>query len=581
MPGLSEWTQGVEDVRVYGQAVLTGHADVSPANPDDPDEVAVWGEFRGPGGEIVRLPGFFYRGHRLDDDAKTVTPTGEDAWQIRFMPTAPGLWTAEIHVETAAGVDSRSLPAFTVLPAPEGERGMVQVHPSRRYFAWSLTGRPFYALGDNLFERSLALGRRAQGEEADLNGPSPSLMYRNLVTQFRFIDALAEAGATYVRLRVDSWWNAIELEVEERAPLPGLPHGQRGLVRGRYHGGMAWGVDRLLDRCRERGLAVQFCTWNPNGATVWGRRRGLDDGPYHTYAEFPENEHLVKRRLRYQVARWGAYACIAAWEYFNEIGHAWNVTETFDIHDAYWQRITSWLRQLDPYPRLVTNSAEGIDTHDVHVYITDGNFFSWTKHGEPPHPWPTFEADPQRPFMLGEYGAKQNNAQGEQLSAETCERFIREGLWCGIVSGKAGSLSWRGKLVLEAGRLESVFTPAAAFLAGEDLACDWRAACLQGPPPDALQLTGMCTDRRLLAYLVRTPCDVVECRAPLAGAELAVSGLDDGPYRVEWWGTRVPGLHAEATLVVANGTGRFPLPGNVDRDMALKLTRSAGSRTLS
>ena len=107
--------------------------------------------------------------------------------------------------------------------------------------------------------------------------------------------------------------------------------------------------------------------------TTWGEIRrslvtralegiGTQDAIPHTadYATYlrdvgdERSEDLIRRRIRYQVARWGYSPTLFAWELFNET----RVQCGIDIESVFWTSIADWLRGVDVNSdaRLLSNT---------------------------------------------------------------------------------------------------------------------------------------------------------------------------------------------------------------------------------
>ena len=99
---------------------------------------------------------------------------------------------------------------------------------------------------------------------------------------------------------------------------------------GHYAGQSAFRIERQLEVAEEHGLQVQLVI-NDHGQGAAGPTAGGTENPYnaanggpvaadHPEAFFtdPTASQLFKQRLRYLVARYGAYRNVLAWELFNE-----------------------------------------------------------------------------------------------------------------------------------------------------------------------------------------------------------------------------------------------------------------------
>jgi len=84
--------------------------------------------------------------------------------------------------------------------------------------------------GANLFTRMLPVSSPPGAGEFGPSGPTPEFLYRNHQTLLSHLDALGRAGVNMARIRLDGWWQALELETREVLPLPGFAKGEHGLA---------------------------------------------------------------------------------------------------------------------------------------------------------------------------------------------------------------------------------------------------------------------------------------------------------------------------------------------------------------
>ena len=103
-----------------------------------------------------------------------------------------------------------------------------------------------------------------------------------------------------------------------------------------------------------------------------------EDDPAAFFSD-PTAKDLFKQRLRYLVARYGAYRDILAWELFNEtqfIGRAdknpFGSQQVRDDLVAWHAEMAAYLRSLDPYDHLITTSSD-IDTSAARTIWADPN----------------------------------------------------------------------------------------------------------------------------------------------------------------------------------------------------------------
>ncbi len=149
---------------------------------------------------------------------------------------------------------------------------------------------------------------------------------------------------------------------------------------GRYADVPAFRIEQILDLAEQYGLEVQLVL-NDHGQFSSHVNPRWYDNPYNAanggpvpeddpaaFFSNPAAKDLFKQRLRYLVARYGAYRDILAWELFNEtqfIGRAdknpFGSQQVRDDLVAWHAEMAAYLRSLDPYDHLITTSSD-IDT---------------------------------------------------------------------------------------------------------------------------------------------------------------------------------------------------------------------------
>ena len=145
-------------------------------------------------------------------------------------------------------------------------------------------------------------------------------------------------------------------------------------------------MEQILDLAEQYGLEVQLVL-NDHGQFSSHVNPRWYDNPYNAanggpvpeddpaaFFSNPTAKQLFKQRLRYLVARYGAYRDILAWELFNEtqfIGRAdknpFGSQQVRDDLVAWHAEMAAYLRSLDPYDHLITTSSD-IDTSAADIW---------------------------------------------------------------------------------------------------------------------------------------------------------------------------------------------------------------------
>jgi hypothetical protein len=142
----------------------------------NPFDVALAGEFRGPGGARMRVPGFY---------------DGKGVWKIRFSPPAAGNWSLRT-VSPVAALDGQSAEITATPNRNPNVHGVLQADPEHPYHFRFQDGTRFFLMG---YEADWLWG-------ADMLDPSRKLMRR-------LIDQIAARGFNHVLVNVyahDTRW---------------------------------------------------------------------------------------------------------------------------------------------------------------------------------------------------------------------------------------------------------------------------------------------------------------------------------------------------------------------------------------
>ena len=255
---------------------------------------------------------------------------------------------------------------------------------------------------------------------------------------------------------------------------------------------------------------------------------------------------LVKRRLRYSVARWGWTENLVAWELWNEIDNM----DHFDSRaSAAWhQEMGAYLRKIDPWKHLITTSwrdrktfaVPEIDIVQGHSYF--GPEFDAAEYSleDTDHLMSGFG----KPFFFGEQGIE------GPVSVDPEGKHFHDCLWATAMSGAAGTgMYWWWHNYIETYDLYHQYAGVAKFMAGEDLTVfDGKALKLSRPSvPVCLRVYGLVADQHALLWIHDPMAFRItegrQQRGPKTiGASLNMAGLADGRYEIEWWDTTTGAL---------------------------------------
>lgn len=527
-------------------------------NPYDPEEIDLYGIFTGPDGKDYRIPGFYYQpfSRKIEKGKERYYPSGSAGWRVRFTPTRPGEWSYRLVAEYGGKRFQTGPATFTVRP---GERpGFVGVAPGNTgYFCFG-NGQLFLPIGSNV---------------AWYDG-------RGMIAYEKWFSKMAANGSNYARIWLAPWGFAPEWK-------------DTGL--GIYHNRqlLAWQLDYLFELAEKHGIYLMLCLTNhgqfsKNTNAEWERNPyNIENGGFlKEPVEFltdPKAKELFKRKLRYIVARWGYSVNLFSWEWFNEVNLTAGLGDG-SILTPWMEEMESYLRTIDPYERLVSNSysssfrgdepewtTEAVDYLQIHQY----NQFNWSKAW-----WQTISdirGVSKRPILVGEYGFQSliNDPQGIHF---------HEGLWAGIFTGSAGTgMIWWWDTFLEPNNLYYHFKGVSRFFAGEALhqgdlhpveLADNKQLLAYGLVGDSRALIWARSKKYNHRYFENAARKVGPAlvRFPKVGGIIEVPGLLPGQYKIEVWDTIKGKIIKSKVQKLDGGDFRLQLP-KFKKDLAFKVYR--------
>lgn len=412
-------------------------------NPFDPDRIAVDAVMTDPRGATRRVPGYWHE-PPPESGSPAVAATARGGFRVRFAPEMPGRWSIRVVARDAKGERASADQPFVV--AESAAPGFYRRAANGRYFARD-SGAPWFMVGINL-------------------AWSPRGLQPTWYEQW--FARLARHGGNFARV-----WMCHGSGFIERPE-----HGA-----GRFDAGVAAFYDDLLERAARHDIGIMLCLLNHRdfldrdrwGSAEWPNHpyNAANGGPAATPAEFfthPEARRLFRNRLRYQIARFGAFTSLAFWELFNEQEFA-----GVPVPDAWNAEMAGFLREHDPYGRLITTSAhvpeavwrlQAMDLTQSHIY-GDGTQIDAIG--------PIVARARQherfgKPHLLAEFGIDYKGHDGAFDPAGVGTTF-HNALWAGMFSGGAGAGAyWWWDGYVEPNRLYERFAPIAKFAAMVDWA---------------------------------------------------------------------------------------------------------------
>ncbi|HVJ22241.1 MAG TPA: DUF5060 domain-containing protein [Polyangiaceae bacterium] len=367
-PSFTALTASATTVGLYDMLVVTVRSSTAYDNPLDPDDIEVNLVVTEPDGAEVMMPAFHLSGG-----------SGDSTWEARFTPRKLGRSTYRIQM-VQAGATLKSDQGELEVTASELD-GFLHLTPETFYNLVFDSGKRFRGVGENF------------GWETDA---------------YKFDDMLPRLRSNKVNF-VRTWEG------------PGRYAMEHGQTLGNFDMAVVGRLDQVMTLARANGIYLMSCLepaiyylLTPHGgdtniqwsANPYSSARG---GPAASPADFFTNEDArrhYKNRLRYAIARWGAYPELAVWEFWNEFDHIVEQqgVSTADIADWH-QEMADYLAATDPYDRIVTTSISHNDYADLwslpgmqfsqrHLYGDTAGIIS-THTG--------YEEKYDKPFVAGEF----------------------------------------------------------------------------------------------------------------------------------------------------------------------------------
>jgi len=264
----------------------------------------------------------------------------EGEFRFRFAPPKEGAYTVQVLAVAPGGlVRTTDEQAFQAGPA--ASPGFVRAKPGERVLRFD-SGQVFFPVGLNLA------------------WPAK----RNDAAQMRerFVE-LARNGGTAARFWLSSWGLSLE---RERA--------------GVFDPDAAEALDEILLAAQARGLYLILVAENAHDLTALSARhpyfRELG-GPLTvatTYFTDLGADQLMRRRLTYLAARYGAYRSVLAWELFNELDEAHRGIKIDPddpkTSDEDADRARRARREVAEWTQRLSQHLSGVDAHGHPVTVS-------------------------------------------------------------------------------------------------------------------------------------------------------------------------------------------------------------------
>lgn len=421
-----------------------------PENPFDPKVASLEAVITDPSGRTIILPGYWDQvmTRSLESGKEVIKPTPKEGWKLRWAPLVPGSHKIELTL-TQPGLKVKMNTQAQVIK--NETPGFIKIHPKNpRYFSDS-KGKTFFPIGPNV----------CWGNDKG------TFNYDEWLVQY------AKVGINYGRLWLSPQWTTFGLESKETG-------------WGKVNLGNAWRLDYVLKLAQEKGIHLMLCFESFNVLQAGQQYSGWTDsvynrangGPLANPAEFwdsPEANRVFTSKMRYLVARYGAYRSVFAWEFWNEV----DLVNSFDAQKAarWHDRMATSLAALDPYDHLISTSAAttpGIPAVDK---VTGIQFVQSHHYSSPDIAVTVAETEmakraqfPTKPHYFGEIGA---DWAGPRTDDDPEGYQIHDTMWASIAAGSSGAAStWWWDNLIAPKNLYGLYTPVSKFMKGVDPAAE-------------------------------------------------------------------------------------------------------------
>lgn len=520
-------------------------------DPFDPRAVAVDAHIVTPSGRTLLQPCFFGQPHerRVEGGRERWVPTAAAGFALRVALDEPGRHAVEIHYARDGG-GAHTAQSFAIDVAPSRAPGPVRVTAEAPRRLVREDGAPVVPVGMNL---------------CWWISPDPTVQMERVLAR------MAGAGMSWARLWLTHFGEGLTIEWDAAHPS-----GQYAGL-GRYSLAAAAKLDSLFSEAGRRGIDVQLVLWQHSqlaspSHSAWAENpyAASRGGPCASSADFfshPEAVRLSDQRLRYLVARYGAFPSLFAWEVFNEMDLV--LDAPLDVVARWCADRVRTIRSLDAHRHLVTTSQafppslvppvaahdDAYDLVQLHAYADD-LVDALAREGAA-----LAGAAAGKPTLAAEVGL---GAGGEADRAHPDGTYLHDATWAAFASGFAGgAMPWWWDSAIDAHDWYGRQSGAARFaraVAIAELGTPRADLRVQGAPHFARAL-GRVGAQGALAWVWLGPTK------PADGAVLVVPGLPDREWLVEQWDTAT-GQPARGERVRTTGNLLFPLRTSA-RDVAV------------
>lgn len=386
-----------DEVSQYEMVEIKFQVNAEFNDPYSSSDIKMDGLVSGPNGDKL-VPAFFE--NRADN--------GKSIWKIRFTPRFIGEYKITAELTSANGSDTSSEIQFNSVPSDKEGYLKLPENGSHYYLEFD-SGKKFRGVGINY-----------AWEDQPWDSETPLYFTE-------YFKTLNNSGANIVRKWMNPWslpliWTQPDNEDLYSAEEE-FKFNRSGIER----------TDLMFKEALKNGIYV-ILVLDYHGAIqtepdYWGGNNYWEDHPDNimnggsaeTPAEFFTDESAkinYKDRLRFIIARWGAFTNLATIELWNEVDNALENEGIPESSIVEWHNeMGTYLKEINPYPHLVSTSvshrhipglfaAEGIDYSHIHIY---GNTSGMAAVMD------SVRSLYQKPVVIGEIGYDWRSPESDQV----------------------------------------------------------------------------------------------------------------------------------------------------------------------
>jgi hypothetical protein len=553
-PGITSVVGNTVAVGKYDKLELTVALTAAYENPYDPNQVDLSAEFTSPAGKVWKVNGFYGAEPAAAPSAPNEpganvrggarggrggVALGNPAWKIRFAANETGNWKYVVTAKDSTGT-TRSLPgAFTCTASML--HGWVRVAPNQRYLCYD-DGTSFYGVGSchawsvstNTLNQMQALGFNTY---VYWNGTYDSAGGDNLIASMSSgVDKYDQAKCA----RLD---NLINWSAER-----GI-----GMIL------VIWPHDYLCDNHGDMGTWPSKWTQNPFNKIVSSTNFYSDTNAWAYQAKM----------YRYIIARWGYSVGLEGWQTIDEISGTSSWKYNQPSANAWAGQIARFFQTNDPFQHPTTASHgsfwdEGNKVNDLPNTELYGNSAPSNVVSIVHRLWNGYD----KPCIMGETGIDRTSS------------LTHGKIWSSLAAGIAVTpLLWQFNQGWNSG-VAAQFPAFNKFIADINFGILTHPALAQVSVPD-VSAWGITSDQITFGWITGEvaapsgrrgePPPVAAPPTPISGRRLTVSGLPNGPCRMEWWDCATGATISTTTVVASGGLATSEIPATAQSDLAFKI----------